>query len=171
MAREQVVQPAHSAVAAMSAMSGVRLSIGGVRPGWYSIDNRGGNDADCVWDLECYPWPLPDSCAVEVYAGHVVNRINPARFGFVLFMNELWRLLVPNGELILTTYYGTNGRYCADPAACNAVTEATFYLFRPGAQVGIVAGVSAAAVGDFGFGLGGGRQLGGAAWQAIDTTG
>jgi hypothetical protein len=112
-------------------MSGVRLSIGATRPGWFSIDNRGGNGADCVHDLECYPYPLPDSCAVEAWAGHVVNRINPARFGFVLWMNELWRLLVPNGELTIVSYYGINSRYAADPCACNAINEASFAYFDP----------------------------------------
>ena len=121
----------------LAAMSGVRLSVGAVRAGWYSIDNRGGNGADCVHDLECYPWPLPDSCAVLIYAGPVVNRINPARWGFIRFMNELWRLLVPNGELLINAYYGTNSRYQADPAACNSVTESTFYWFDPAHKSGL----------------------------------
>jgi hypothetical protein len=121
----------------LAAMTGARLSVGAVRPGWYSIDNRGGNETDLTIDLECYPWPLPDSCAVQVYAGHVVNRINPARFGFILFMNELWRLLVPNGELMIVSYYATNGRYCADPAACNPLSEQTFYYFDPGHKAGL----------------------------------
>ncbi len=116
----------------LQALSGIQLSIGAVRPGWYSIDNRGGNDADCVHDLEQYPWPLPDSCAIRAFAGHVVNRISPARWGFILWMNEVWRLLVPNGELLIVANYGTNHRYQSDPAACNAVTESTWYYFDPG---------------------------------------
>lgn len=121
----------------LAAMSGVRLSVGAVREGWYCVDNRGGNGADLAIDLECYPWPLPDSCAVQAFAAHVVNRINPARWGFILFMNELWRLLVPNGELTIVGYYGTNSRYCADPAACNAITEQSFYYFDPGHKSGL----------------------------------
>lgn len=116
---------------------GIRLSVGAVRQGWYSIDNRGGNDADLTIDLECYPWPLPDSCAVQAFAGHVVNRINPARFGLILFLNELWRLLVPNGELSIVAYCGANSRYAADPAACNVVSEATFYYFDPAHKSGL----------------------------------
>ncbi len=121
----------------VAAMSGIRLSIGAVHPGWFSIDNRGGNGADCVWDLECLPWPLEDSCAIEAYAGHVVNRINPARWGFVLWMNEVWRLLVPNGELTIAAYYGTNSRYAGDPTAVNSVTESTFYHFDPAHKSGL----------------------------------
>jgi len=121
----------------LAAMSGARLCVGGVRPGWFCIDNRGGNGADLVHDLESYPYPLPDSCAVQIHAGHVVNRINPARFGFILWMNELWRLLVPNGELSIVAYYGANSRYAADPAACNVISEATFYHFDPAHKAGL----------------------------------
>ncbi len=112
-------------------MTGIRLSIGATREGWYCLDNRSGNGADCVHDLEQYPYPLPDSCAVQVWAGHVVNRIDPARFGMVRWMNELWRLLVPNGELTIVSYYATNSRYCADPAACNALNEMAWAYFDP----------------------------------------
>lgn len=115
----------------MAALAGIRLSVGGVRPGWYCVDNRAGGDIDLAIDLECYPWPLPDACAVQAYAGHVVARINPARFGFIHFMNELWRLLIPGGELTIATYYGINSRYQADPAACNPMTETTLRYFDP----------------------------------------
>jgi hypothetical protein len=121
----------------VAAMTGVRLSVGAVRSGWYSIDNRGGNDADCIHDLECYPYPLPPSCANQIMVGHAINRINPARFGLVHFFNELWRLLVPNGELMVVSYYGTNHRYASDPAACNAMTEASFYYLDPAHKSGL----------------------------------
>ena len=121
----------------LAAHAGARLSIGAVRLGWYCIDNRGGNGADCVWDLEQIPYPLADSCAVQVFMGHAVNRINPARFGMIRLMNELWRLLVPNGELLIVSYYGVNSRYCADPAACNALTQDTFAYFDPAHKSGL----------------------------------
>jgi len=121
----------------LQALAGVRLAIGVTRQGWYSIDNRAGNGADLVVDLEAYPWPLPDACAVQAYAGHVINRIDPTRWGFVRWMNEVHRLLVPNGELMIACYYGANHRYLSDPAACNPVTEATFYWFDPGHKSGL----------------------------------
>lgn len=77
------------------------------------------------------PWPLPDARAIQAFAGHVVARINPARWGFIAWMDEVWRLLKPNCDLMIVTYYGTNQRYASDPAACNPCTEATFYHFDP----------------------------------------
>ena len=118
-------------------LSGIQLSIGAVRNGWYSIDNRAGNDADCIWDLEQTPWPLPDACAIRAYAGHVVNRINPARWGLILFFNEVWRILKTGGELLVVSYYATNSRYAADPAECNPLTEQTFYYFDPAHKSGL----------------------------------
>lgn len=112
----------------------IRLDIGSgaaSRPGWVSIDNRAHPAVSLPYDLERYPWPLDSDSVLQAFAGFVVARVNPARFGFIAFMNEVHRLLVPDGELTIVTYYGTNARYQADPAACNPVTEATFYHFDP----------------------------------------
>lgn len=114
--------------------SGIRLDIGSggaSRPGWLSIDNRAHPAVTLLHDLECYPWPIEFGTVLQAFAGHVVARINPARFGFIAFMNEVHRLLVPDGELTIVTYYGCNARYIADPAACNPVTEVTFAYFDP----------------------------------------
>lgn len=116
------------------AASVIRLDIGSgaaSRPGWVSIDNRAHPAVSLPYDLERYPWPLDSDSVLQAFAGFVVARVNPARFGFIAFMNEVHRLLVPGGELTIVTYYGMNARYQADPAACNPVTEATFYHFDP----------------------------------------
>lgn len=118
----------------MTAPSGVRLDIGsgaGSRPGWVSIDNRAHPAVSLPWDLEQLPWPLESGTVLQAFAGFVVARVNPARWGFIAFMDEVWRLLVPGGELVIVTYYGCNSRYQGDPAACNPVTESTFYHFDP----------------------------------------
>jgi len=114
--------------------SGMRLDIGSgaaSRDGWVSIDNRAHPAVTLPYDLEQLPWPLESESVLQAFAGHVVARINPARFGFLAFMNEVHRLLVPGGELTIVTYYGMNPRYQADPAACNPVTEVTFCHFDP----------------------------------------
>ena len=68
---------------------------------------------------------------MQAFVGHVAARINPARWGFIAFMDELHRLLVPAGELMIVSYYGCNHRYASDPAAVNPITEATIYHFDP----------------------------------------
>ena len=124
----------------VTVLSGIRVDIGSgaaTRPGWVGLDNRGHPAVTHVWDLEQMPWPLADRCAVQVYAGHVVARINPARFGFIWFMNEVWRLLQPGCEFLITTYYGVGTRYIGDAAACNPVNESTFYSFDPAHKSGL----------------------------------
>ena len=51
--------------------------------------------------------------------------------------NEMWRLLVPNGELTVVSYYGAGSRYAADPAACNVLNEQTWAYFDPAHKAGL----------------------------------
>jgi len=121
-----------------AALTGIRLSIGQVQPGWFNIDNRGGiAGVDLVWDLEDIPWPLEDACALEAQAGHVISRINPARWGLLAFFDEVWRVLKPGGEFRITTYYGLSTGYLGDPAACALMTESTFYYLDPEHRSGL----------------------------------
>ncbi len=112
-------------------LAGYRLSIGQVQHGFYNIDNRAVPGVDCVWDLEAIPWPLADNSAIAAQAGYIVSRINPARWGFLAFMDEIWRILKPGAELSIVTYYGMCSGFLGDPAACNPVTEVTFYHLDP----------------------------------------
>ena len=120
--------------------AGIRLDIGSgaaTRAGWFGIDSRAHPAVTLPWDLEQVPWPLPDACALEAFAGFVVNRINPARWGVIAFFDEVWRLLKPECVLTIVTYYGCNARYQADPAACNPVTEQTLYYLDPAHRSGL----------------------------------
>jgi hypothetical protein len=110
---------------------GYQLNIGSAQPGWFNVDNRYSLGIDLVWDLEEIPWPLADASAIVGQAGHIVSRINPARWGFLAFMDECWRILRPGAPLGIVTYYGANTHFQADPAACNPITEATWMHFDP----------------------------------------
>ena len=101
------------------------------RPGWVGIDHRAHPAVQIVHDLQVYPWPLEDASVYQAYVGAAIARVRREEWGFVHFMNELNRLMVPGGELLIVTYYGMNQRFLADPAACNPLTEATFYHFDP----------------------------------------
>lgn len=118
-------------------LTGYRLNIGSVQPGFYNIDNRHVPGLDCLWDLESIPWPLEDNSAIIAQMGHVVSRINPARWGMFVLMDELWRILKPGAELCVITYYGTNSYFQGDPAACNPITELTWFHFDPEHRSGL----------------------------------
>lgn len=113
---------------------GIRLDIGcgaGKQTGWFGIDMQPLPGVDCVHDLESYPWPLPDECALVAMASHVVEHINPAQGGFLRFMDEVWRLLKPGGEFAIVTPHGWSAGYLQDPTHCNPCNENTWVYFDP----------------------------------------
>lgn len=115
--------------------SGIHLDIGcgfNKQPGFVGIDYRPiPGIVDVVQDLETFPWPLPDECARMAIASHVVEHINPAKGIFISFMDEVWRLLKPEGEFGIVTPYAGSPGYWQDPSHVNGCTEATFRYFDP----------------------------------------
>jgi SAM-dependent methyltransferase len=66
-------------------------------PGSISIDFNPKTPADIVWDLNNYPWPLPDSEFDLVYSSHCLEHLyNP-----IQAIEEIHRILKPKGRFIL----------------------------------------------------------------------
>ena len=78
-----------------------------------------------------FPGRWPMARRIVAQAGHIVSRINPARWQFLAFMDEMWRILKPGAPFGVVTYYGCNSHFQGDPAACNPITEATWMHFDP----------------------------------------
>ncbi len=112
--------------------SGVRLDLGCGEfktPGAIGIDKRKLKGVDVVHDLEVIPYPFPDECASLLIAGHVVQQLKP--WLFVDIMNEWWRLLKPDGELMISTPYAGSFGFYQDPANIKGFNEATWAYFDP----------------------------------------
>lgn len=124
-----------SDVAAILAQnSGIFLDIGcgaHKQPGAVGMDIRPLPGVDIVHDVEEFPWPLPDACVKAAMASHLVEHINPHKFGFVRFMNEVWRVLQVGGEFAIATPHGSSQGYLQDPTHCNPCNEATWDYFAP----------------------------------------
>lgn len=119
--------------------SGIRLDIGGgstPQEGFVVMDIRPLPGVDIVHDCEDIPWPLPDECVIDAIASHLVEHINPAKFGFINFMNEVWRIMKPGGKFWIATPYGASKGYYQDPTHCNPCIEATWLYFDPLEQAG-----------------------------------
>lgn len=97
-----------------------------------------GGKVDVVWNLEEFPWPIPDdSCNIAI-ASHLVEHIKP--WFTVDFFNEVWRILKIDTEsadnkksgnfCLITPYAGSRG-FWQDPTHCNGFNEATFQYFDP----------------------------------------
>jgi SAM-dependent methyltransferase len=114
--------------------AGIRLDIGcgaNKQPGFVGMDIRDVEGVDIVHDVESYPWPLPDECVLMAMASHLVEHINPAQFGFINFMNEVWRIMKPGGEFAVSCPHGRSSGYLQDPTHCNMLNEATWAYFAP----------------------------------------
>ena len=93
------------------------------------IDKVAFKGVDLVWDLETTPYPLPSECATILIASHVVQQLKP--WLFVDIMNEWWRLLKPEGELMISTPYAGSFGFYQDPNNIKGFNEATWAYFDP----------------------------------------
>jgi len=114
--------------------TGVRIDLGcgeAKQAGFVGVDVRSLPGVDIVQDLEEYPWVIPDECAELVIASHLVEHINPAKGGFLKFMDEVWRILQPGGQFMIAAPYAGSPGYWQDPTHINPVTERTWAYFDP----------------------------------------
>jgi SAM-dependent methyltransferase len=125
--------------------AGIQLDVGcgGNKqgPDWVGIDIRPLDGVDIVHDLEAFPWPLPDDCALRAMASHVVEHINPHGGVFLRFMDEVWRVLKPDGQFIVALPYWLSQGYAQDPTHCNPCNQTTWAYFDPEALDGALYGI------------------------------
>ena len=111
---------------------GIRLDVGcgeNCQNGFVGMDRRKLKGVDIVHDLEVFPYPLPDDCCLMIMGSHIVEHIKP--WLFIDFMNELWRVMKPKGQLAIVHPYGANELFVQDPTHCNMVNAATWQYFDP----------------------------------------
>ena len=68
-------------------------------------------DPDLLWDLDRYPYPLPESHFLTVYAHDVVEHLKSVPG----FMRELHRLAAPGGTIEITTPHFSCANSYTDP--------------------------------------------------------
>lgn len=114
--------------------SGIRLDIGcgaNKNPGFVGIDMLDLPGVDIVHDLEETPWPLPDECVITATASHVLEHINPHKGCFIRVMDEIWRVLKPNGQFAFVVPHAQSPGMMQDPTHCNFINETTMHYFDP----------------------------------------
>ena len=124
----------------LAANSGIRLDIGcggNKQESFVGLDIRDIEGVDIVHDFTVYPWPLPDESVLVAVASHVVEHIPPANFGFINFMDEVWRVLKDGGEFAIATPHGSSQGFLQDPTHCNPCNEATWAYFAPSHDSGL----------------------------------
>ncbi|MCS7150916.1 MAG: class I SAM-dependent methyltransferase [Endomicrobia bacterium] len=64
-----------------------------------SLDWNPKSNPDIIWDLNKFPYPFEDNEFDIVYACHILEHLdNPIKV-----LEEIWRILKPNGKLVLKT--------------------------------------------------------------------
>jgi len=119
---------------------GINLDIGCGRnkqPGFVGLDIQELEGVDIVHDWNDIPFPLPDESVINAMASHVVEHIPPHNFGFIKFMNEVWRILKFEGRFAITVPYATSPGMYQDPTHCNFCNERTWLYFDPIAANGL----------------------------------
>lgn len=82
---------------------------------------------DVVYDLEQFPWTFAeDLSSDEIYSSHYVEHTSD----IIKFMDEIHRILIPGGRLILIAPYYTSMRCWQDPTHKRAISEATFLYYN-----------------------------------------
>lgn len=97
--------------------------------GFTGIDVRKLPGVDIVHDLEKFPWPIKKNSVTIAVASHILEHIKP--WLSIKFMDEVWRILVPNGTFCAAVPYPGSRGFWQDPTHCNGWNEATFTYFDP----------------------------------------
>lgn len=126
--------------------SGIKLDIGcGAQKqnsDWCGIDMLNIPGVDIVHDFNVHPWPLPDECVTTAICSHVLEHIpkvaldysrpnNPTRFPLIEFMDEIWRIMKPDGHLAIAVPHGASESYMQDPTHAAQINEIMFYYLDP----------------------------------------
>jgi ubiquinone/menaquinone biosynthesis C-methylase UbiE len=97
------------------------------QPGFKGVDIVPGPGVDFVWDLEKYPWePFKDDSVEEVYVSHYAEHTKD----LMKFMDEIWRICIPDAKVTIIGPYYTSIRAWQDPTHTRALSEATWLYFN-----------------------------------------
>ena len=96
-----------------------------------NVDRAAQVAPDLVWDLDQFPYPLPDSHFSRIFAGDVVEHLAdiPA------FMREAHRLLAPGGLLEITTPHFSCANSYTDPTHRHHLGYFSFDYFTRGHEL------------------------------------
>lgn len=95
--------------------------------GYVGMDKRALPGVDVVHDAEVFPWPFEDESVSVIIMSHFVEHVKP--WLQIDLMNEAWRVLKDEGQLLISTPYGGSHRWHQDPTHCASWNETTVAYF------------------------------------------
>jgi predicted SAM-dependent methyltransferase len=127
------------------------------KDGFCNIDYQAIEGVDEVVDLLDFPWPIESESAEKIICAHFVEHIPhdlvpykllkiirsnashtlqmyteemDTRDGLIQFMDEVYRILKPEGTIDITTPYYSSETMWRDPTHCRAITDVTYHYFN-----------------------------------------
>jgi hypothetical protein len=111
------------------AEQGAALDIGcglvRAEPGAIGMDWSDHSGAEVVWDVNDYPWPLPDSAFARVHMSHIIEHIEDIPRA----MKEAHRVCRDGALVFVTTPHFSSHNSYTDPTHRHHLAAATFDYF------------------------------------------
>ncbi len=95
-------------------------------PGFFGIDIAKSDGVDMVYDLEKFPWPIPDNSVDEIFSSHYIEHTKD----IIKFMEELYRIMKPGAKALIRAPYYNSVRAWQDPTHTRVISEATFLYYN-----------------------------------------
>lgn len=119
----------------------------GLQAGWTGFDIVGKEKVAVPEGAEyiqhnvlTFPWPIASGSVDEAECSHFVEHIPHQvhwfgypleKDGLFMFMEEVYRVLRPEGTITITCPYYLSQRAVQDPTHCRGISENTFMYFDP----------------------------------------
>jgi hypothetical protein len=108
--------------------------------GYIGIDRAAIEGVDIVHDLTVYPWPVATGSVQAAYCSHYIEHIPLTEImvdgrrqdALLAFFDELYRILIPGGQVTIIAPYYASMRCWQDPTHRRAISEATFLYANKG---------------------------------------
>lgn len=97
--------------------------------GCVGMDQRKLEGVDVVHDCEKLPWPFEDDTFNRVFMVHMMEHIKP--WLVIDIMNEMWRIMKPDGVLMMVMPYPGSAGHWQDPTHIKPWNETTPHYFDP----------------------------------------
>lgn len=98
------------------------------REGWLNVDNFQACEPDQMLDIETTPWDLPTNGFDHVLMKHVLEHVGADFATFRQVMQELYRILTPDGLLEIHVPHVRHDTFWSDPTHVRAFTPLTFTM-------------------------------------------
>lgn len=114
----------------MSSNNNLKLNIGcgaDIKSGYINVEKSALPGVDIVHNLSEIPWPFEDSSACEILLINVLEHLPNT----IDVIEEIWRILKPNGHAIIRVPYWNCKDSYVDPTHVKSFHQHTFNFFDP----------------------------------------